>query len=95
MNLVLLEMRKTNRYISKKSVYDYGTNRERSRPDWILLYQGMCCLVANQIWWTAEVEEVFLKVKNGNKRAMKEYLVAQNKQIDDLILKGLTPRTKV
>ncbi|XP_055618804.1 dynein axonemal heavy chain 10 isoform X2 [Toxorhynchites rutilus septentrionalis] len=84
---VLNEMRTTNRFITKKAIYDYGKDRERARPDWIMLYQGMVCLAANQVWWTAEVEEVFSKVKKGNKRAMKEYLEAQNRQLDDLVVK--------
>lgn len=57
------------------------------RPEWILQYQGMVCLAGNQTWWTAEVEEVFRKVRLGNKRAMKEYLETQNKQLDDLVRK--------
>ncbi|XP_052562272.1 dynein axonemal heavy chain 10 isoform X4 [Culex pipiens pallens] len=84
---VLTEMRSTNRYITKKAIYDYGKDRERPRPDWIIQYQGMVCLAANQVWWTAEVEEVFARVKKGNKRAMKEYLEAQNRQLDDLVVK--------
>jgi dynein heavy chain, axonemal len=47
----------------------------------------MVCLAANQVWWTSEVEEVFQRVAKGNKRAMKEYLESQNKQIDDLVRK--------
>ncbi|KAL1383973.1 hypothetical protein pipiens_013086, partial [Culex pipiens pipiens] len=86
---VLTEMRSTNRYITKKAIYDYGKDRERPRPDWIIQYQGMVCLAANQVWWTAEVEEVFARVKKGNKRAMKEYLEAQNRQLDDLVVKGV------
>jgi len=31
-------------------------------------------LTANQIWWTAEVENVFDKLSQGNKRAMKEVM---------------------
>lgn len=87
MNEVLKEMRLSNRYITKKAIFDYGKNKEISRPEWILMHQGMVCLAANQIWWTSEVEEVFLKVVKGNKRAMKEYLEQQNKQIDDLVRK--------
>lgn len=33
------------------------------RTDWMLDYQGMVCLAANQVWWTAEVENVFEKLK--------------------------------
>lgn len=98
MNLVLDEMRLTNRYITKKAVFDYGRSKDVARPDWIMMYQGMVCLAANQVWWTAEVEEVFQKVAKGNKRAMKEYLEIQNKQIDDLVKKvreNLTPNDRL
>ncbi|KAG5670791.1 hypothetical protein PVAND_001030 [Polypedilum vanderplanki] len=87
MNEVLKEMRSSNRHITKKSIFDYGKNKDMSRPDWIMMYQGMICLAANQIWWTSEVEEVFQRVAKGNKRAMKEYLEIQNRQIDDLVRK--------
>lgn len=88
MNLVLAEMRKTNRYLTKKAIFEYGKIRERSRVDWILAYQGMICLAANAVWWTAEVEEVFTKVTSGQRGAMKEFLNQQNKQIDDLVFTG-------
>ncbi|KAJ6635868.1 Dynein axonemal heavy chain 10 [Pseudolycoriella hygida] len=86
MNLVLSEMRKTNRYLTKKAIFEYGKIRERSRVDWILAYQGMICLAANTVWWTAEVEEVFAKVAGGQRSAMKDFLKQQNKQIDDLVI---------
>ena len=98
MTEVLNEMRKANRFITKRAIFDFGKERERSRPDWILLFQGMVCLAANQVWWTAEVEEVFFKVSKGNKRAMKEYLEAQNKQLDDLVMKvraNLSPNDRL
>lgn len=87
MNDVLDEMRNSNRHITKKAIFEYGKNKDMPRTDWILMYQGMVCLAANQVWWTSEVEEVFYRVAKGNKRAMKEYLEAQNKQIDDLVRK--------
>lgn len=89
MNLVLAEMRRTNRYLTKKAIFEYGKIRERSRVDWILAYQGMICLAANAVWWTAQVEEVFTKVANGQRSAMKDYLNQQNKQIDDLVITGI------
>ncbi len=49
-------------------------------------YQGMVCLAGNQVWWTWEVEDVFRKVKQGSKQAMKEYAKKQHKQIDDLVV---------
>lgn len=88
MNSVLAEMRKTNRYLTKKAIFEYGKIRERSRVDWILAYQGMICLAANAVWWTAEVEEVFAKVASGQRSAMKDFLNQQNKQIDDLVITG-------
>lgn len=88
MNLVLAEMRKTNRYLTKKAIFEYGKIRERSRVDWILAYQGMVCLAANAVWWTAEVEEVFAKITSGQRSAMKDFLNQQNKQIDDLVITG-------
>jgi len=48
----------------------------RPITQWILEFQGMMVLVANQIWWTAEVENVFDKISQGNKRAMKEVMLA-------------------
>ena len=49
-------------------------------------YQGMVCLAGNQVWWTWEVEDVFSKVKQGQKTAMKEYAKKQHKQIDNLVV---------
>lgn len=88
MKSILTEMHKTNRFITKEAVYRYGIERDTIRPDWIMSYQGMICLAAGQIWWTAEVEEIFRKLRDGNRRAMIEYLVQQNQQIDDLVVKG-------
>lgn len=38
----------------------------------MLDFQGMMILAANQVWWTAETENVFKKITMGKKRAMKE-----------------------
>ncbi|XP_049816413.1 dynein axonemal heavy chain 10 [Schistocerca nitens] len=86
MTSMLGEMRRTNRYITKKAIYDYGKVR-RPRTNWMLDYLGMVCLAANQVWWTAEVENVFKKIKEGKKRSMKEYLEQQNRQLDELVVR--------
>ncbi|XP_039277456.1 dynein heavy chain 10, axonemal [Nilaparvata lugens] len=86
MCLVLDEMRKSNRYITKKAIHEYGKIRQ-PRTKWMLGYLGMVCLAANQVWWTAEVENVFNKIKQGNKYAMKEYLLQVNKQLDELVVR--------
>ncbi|XP_037090995.1 dynein heavy chain 10, axonemal-like [Pollicipes pollicipes] len=85
MNSVLAEMWRTNRFLTKKAIYEYAKTT-KPRAQWMLDYQGMICLAANQVWWTAEVEEVFRLVKKGNKRAMKEYLATLNQQLDELVL---------
>ncbi|KAK2837261.1 hypothetical protein Q5P01_014473 [Channa striata] len=64
---VLLEMRRTNRLITKEAIFRYC--EDRSRVDWMLLYQGMVVLAANQVWWTWEVEDVFKNIKKGEKHA--------------------------
>lgn len=98
MSDVLSEMRRSNRFITKSAIFYYGKVR-RPRTEWMMDYQGMVCLVGNQVWWTAEVENVFEKIKKGNKRAMKEYLDTLNKQLDEIVFTvraDLTPndRTK-
>ncbi|XP_011694340.1 PREDICTED: dynein heavy chain 10, axonemal [Wasmannia auropunctata] len=84
MGLALEEMKRSNRYLTKKAVYNYGKVR-RPRTEWILEFQGMMILAANQIWWTAEVENVFDKISQGNKRAMKEYLQQLNAQLNEVV----------
>lgn len=39
----------------------------------------MMVLAANQIWWTAEVENVFEKISQGDNRAMKEVICTAGK----------------
>ncbi|KAH1015210.1 dynein axonemal heavy chain 10 [Dendroctonus ponderosae] len=84
MNDVLKEMRKSNRFITKSAIYYYGKIR-RPRTQWMLEYQGMICLAGSQVWWTAEVENVFAKIKKGNKRAMKEYLQQLNAGLEEIV----------
>lgn len=57
------------------------------RTEWMLDNIGMTVLAANGVWWTAEVENVFSKIRAGNDRAMKDYLGAQNAQLDALVVK--------
>nr|XP_031841739.1 dynein heavy chain 10, axonemal [Nomia melanderi] len=78
------EMKKSNRYLTKKAVYNYGKVR-RPRTEWMLDFQGMMILAADQIWWTAEVENVFVKIASGEKRAMKEYLKQLNNQLNEVV----------
>lgn len=59
---VLIEMWRSNKFLTKKSILDFG-NIRRSRCDWMLDHQGQMCLASNSVWWTAEVENVFAKIK--------------------------------
>ncbi|KAI5166248.1 Dynein Heavy Chain 10, Axonemal [Manis pentadactyla] len=83
MTAVLNEMRRTNRLITKEAIFRYC--EDRSRVDWMLLYQGMVVLAASQVWWTWEVEDVFHKVQAGEKQAMKNYGRKMHRQIDELV----------
>jgi dynein heavy chain len=45
----------------------------------------MVCIVGTQIWWTWRVEDVFRKVREGDKYAMKNELKKQTNDLNDLI----------
>lgn len=119
---VLLEMRKTNRLITKEAIFRYCEDRSRYvtvhvseilclcpcvqtshsklvilmsfRVDWMLLYQGMVVLAANQVWWTWEVEDVFKNVKKGEKHALKNFAKKMHQQIDELVTRITQPMKK-
>lgn len=62
MTSVLYEMWESNRYLVKKCIYDFGISKI-PRCEWMLNYQGQMCLAANGVWWTAEVENVFMELE--------------------------------
>ena len=64
------------------------------RIEWMMGYQGMVCLAGSTVWWTWEVEDVFHKVRQGIKTAMKEYAKKQHKQIDELVVQIRSPLNK-
>jgi len=45
----------------------------------------MVTIVGSQIWWTWQVEDVFRRVKKGNKHAMKQLASRLSGQLDDLV----------
>ncbi|XP_019604311.2 dynein axonemal heavy chain 10 [Rhinolophus sinicus] len=92
MTAVLNEMRRTNRLITKEAIFRYC--EDRSRVDWMLMYQGMVVLAASQVWWTWEVEDVFRKVQGGEKQAMKNYGRNMHRQIDELVMRITTPLSR-
>ena len=93
MTNVLNEMRRTNRLITKESIFTYCAD-DRTRVQWMGLYQGMVVLASNQVWWTWEVEDVFRKVKKGDKMAMKVYSKKLHGQIDELVVQVRSPLSK-
>lgn len=64
------------------------------RVDWMLLYQGMTVLAANQVWWTWEVEDVFKRLRKGEKKALKNYTGKMHRQIDELVKRITQPLKK-
>lgn len=46
----------------------------------------MVILAANQVWWTWEVEDVFRRVRRGDKMALKNYAKKLHLQIDALVV---------
>ena len=54
--------------MTKEAVFKYPG---MEKNDWILENLGMIAIVGSQIWWTWRVEDVFRKVRQGNKHAMK------------------------
>ncbi|XP_027024931.2 dynein axonemal heavy chain 10 isoform X2 [Tachysurus fulvidraco] len=89
MTAVLLEMKRTNRLITKEAIFFY--QHHKSRVDWMLDYQGMVVLAANQVWWTWQVEDVFTKIRTGDQQALKQYGKKMHRQIDDLVKRITQP----
>ena len=54
--------------ITKDGVYLYA---QMPRSKWIEKCLGMVTLSGSAIWWTWETEDVFRRVRDGNKYAMK------------------------
>ena len=86
MTQVLSEMRRTNRVTTKEAIF-YYCYEGNTRIDWVNTYQGMVILAANQVWWTWEVEDVFNKIKAGDKMGLKAYSKKLHSQIDDTVVK--------
>ena len=53
---------------TKEGVYLYA---QMPRSKWIEKCLGMVTLSGSAIWWTWETEDVFRRVRDGNKYAMK------------------------
>ncbi|OMJ92498.1 hypothetical protein SteCoe_4738 [Stentor coeruleus] len=82
MNKLDDEMFNTLHRFTKEGVYFYA---ESERIPWIKKNLGMVSIVGVQIWWTWSVEDVFRRVKEGNKHAMKEESSKETANLNSLI----------
>ena len=81
MNHVQDEMRSSLRVIAKEAVFHYAKSL---RTNWIKENLGMNTVLGSQVWWTWETEDVFKRVRDGNKYAMKEFANKLTGQLQDL-----------
>lgn len=86
------EMRDTLQRIAKEGVFQYAHSE---RIQWLDDVLGMVSLAGSQIWWTWEVEDVFRRVKNGNKYAMKELEGKLTTQLNELVRRVREPLGKL
>lgn len=60
---VIDQMQKSNRHTIKKAILDLGNILStNSSCDWIDNFPESICLIANNVWWTVEVENVFNEI---------------------------------
>lgn len=60
---VVGQMQKSNRYMIKKAILDLGNiSYSNSRNDWINDFPVSVCLIADKVWWTVEVENIFNEI---------------------------------
>ena len=77
------EMITTLRYLMKVSVFKYPMS---DRVEWLKDHLGMCVNTAAQIWWAYECHDVFEKVRQGEKTAMKNFAKKCHSQLNALIV---------
>lgn len=77
------QMKKSNRTIHKEAIFHYAN---MDRLNWLMTYQGMVGLAGAQVWWTWQVEDVFHKIKAGNKLAMKRFSKTLGDELEQLVV---------
>lgn len=83
MGAVQTEMTRTNRLIHKEAVFVYP---DMPRSQWLRSYQGMVTLAASQLWWTWEVEDAFMKIRQGEKMAIKQLSKLLISRLESLVV---------
>ena len=76
------EMKNTLHVISKRAIMFYAKEK---RTKWITQHLGMITVLGTQVWWTFSVQDVFKRVSEGDKHAMKNELIKQTNDLNDLI----------
>jgi dynein heavy chain len=69
MTKVETEMMVSLKKITKEQVFHYA---KTDRQQWVIENLSMTAIIGTQVWWTWRVEDVFRRVKDGNKHAMKQ-----------------------
>lgn len=82
MNKVDLMMKETLQQFTKEAVFYFS---KTERIVWVKEQLGMVALAGSQIWWTWSVEDVFRRVKEGNKHAMKDEAAKESRELLDLV----------
>jgi dynein heavy chain len=77
------EMLETLRRVMKEATFTYP---KTDRIEWLKNELGMVVNTGAQIWWTFEVNDVFDKVRKGDKMGMKNFAAKNHAQLNDLIV---------
>ncbi|XP_067124199.1 dynein axonemal heavy chain 10, partial [Centruroides vittatus] len=83
-NNLLTETQLSIKFLIKRAIYEYG-KMLKSNIKWLFDYQGMICITAKKIWWTAAIEHIFEETKNDKKSEMKFFSGNLHKEINDII----------
>ena len=66
----------------------------RLREQWIMKYPAQIAVAVSKIWWTNEVNGMFLRLEAGYETALKDYNKKQMNQLNALITKLLGDLSK-
>jgi dynein heavy chain len=77
--------------ICKKGVFEYA---KMDRLAWVEQELGMVTCCGSQTWWTWQVEDVFRKVRTGDKYAMQAFAVEQTDQLNTMVARVRLPMAK-
>jgi len=77
--------------ICKNGVFQYA---KTDRLSWVEEQLGMVTCCGSQTWWTWQVEDVFRKVRKGDKYAMQTFAVEQTEQLNTMVARVRLPMKK-